>query len=185
MSTSAKPYHHGDLRAALIRAAVDMLEEGENYSLRAVARRTGVSPTAPYRHFPDREALDTAVAGEGFTDLHGALSATLDAAPDSADPVEVMAELGVTYVEFARRRPAVFRLMFADGCGSGNGSADRLHALLEQALSRLFPARSTPELCTGLWGLAHGLAFLHLARADADTDTTAHVRAAVAAVLRL
>ncbi|MDO5668899.1 MAG: TetR/AcrR family transcriptional regulator [Corynebacterium sp.] len=181
MSTSAKPYHHGDLRAALIRAAVDILEEGENFSLRAVARRTGVSPTAPYRHFPDREALDSAVAGEGFTDLHRALTATLDASPVGADPVAVMAELGVTYVAFAQRRPAVFRLMFAGGCSNGNDA--RLHSFLEETLGQLFPQQATPELCTGLWGLAHGLAFLHLERPHANM--AGQVRAAVEAVLRL
>ncbi|MBP8919352.1 MAG: TetR family transcriptional regulator, partial [Micropruina sp.] len=53
MSTSERAYHHGDLRAALVASAIEMLEGGEAYSMRAVARRAGVSPTAPYRHFPD------------------------------------------------------------------------------------------------------------------------------------
>ena len=68
MSTSVKaPYHHGDLRAALLSAAMDLLEEdGGSLSLRAVARRAGVSPAAPYRHFADKEALESELRGGGL-----------------------------------------------------------------------------------------------------------------------
>ena len=68
MSTSKATYHHGDLRAALVRAAMELLEEGgeADLSLRAVARRAGVSAAAPYRHYADREALVSAVDEVGF-----------------------------------------------------------------------------------------------------------------------
>src|SRR5258706_12767161 len=66
-------YHHGDLRAALVGAAMDLLEEGgeAELSLRAVARRAGVSAAAPYRHYDDREALVSAVAAAGNPELAG------------------------------------------------------------------------------------------------------------------
>src|ERR1700682_5847211 len=71
MSGSKAAYHHGDLRAACVRAAMELLEEGgqTSLSLRAVARRAGVSPAAPYRHFADREALVSAVAAGGYREL--------------------------------------------------------------------------------------------------------------------
>ncbi|MBR7837056.1 helix-turn-helix transcriptional regulator, partial [Actinospica durhamensis] len=72
------PYHHGDLRAACLQAARDLLEEEDGsagLSLRAVARRAGVSATAPYRHFADREALVSAVAAQGYRELAGFLAA--------------------------------------------------------------------------------------------------------------
>ncbi len=83
MSTSEKPrYHHGDLRAALLGAAMELLEEDDGgLSLRAAARRAGVSATAPYRHFADKEALESELAAQGFADLGRRLGA---AAPRSA-----------------------------------------------------------------------------------------------------
>ena len=67
-------YHHGDLRTALLTTAMGMLERGEPFSIRAVAREAGVSPTAPYRHFPDRDALESALAAQGLRDLKADLT---------------------------------------------------------------------------------------------------------------
>lgn len=69
-------YHHGDLRAACLRAARELLEEdgSAGLSLRAVARRAGVSATAPYRHFADRDALVSGVAAQGYRELAGELA---------------------------------------------------------------------------------------------------------------
>src|ERR1700738_3072727 len=77
MSPSKAAYHHGDLRAACVRAAMELLEEGSptSLSLRAVARRAGVSPAAPYRHFADREALVSVVAAVGYRELAERLAA--------------------------------------------------------------------------------------------------------------
>jgi AcrR family transcriptional regulator len=190
VSTSAKAYHHGDLRAALVASAVEMLEAGEAYSMRAVARRAGVSPTAPYRHFADRSALDSAVAVEGFKDLRGALGRALGEVPDDASPVDVIAELGVAYVDFALRRPAVFRLMFGGECDTADSdrvqASQALHAVLGDVLTRIFPGQASPALATALWGLAHGLAFLHLDgkyRPEPVDEVADRVRAAAAAIL--
>lgn len=187
VSTSTKSgYHHGDLRAALLEAAVQMLEQGETFSMRAVARRAGVSPTAPYRHFADREALESAVAVEGFRDLKAALMAGRDL-PSSASE---LADFAVSYVAFALSRPAVFRLMFGNECDDTNDqrvqAAAALHELLAGAMVNVFPDADAPTLAMAMWSMAHGLAFLHLdgklAATSAD-DVAARVRASFDAVL--
>ncbi|QSQ15691.1 TetR/AcrR family transcriptional regulator [Myxococcus landrumensis] len=187
MSTSSKAgYHHGDLRAALLEAAMQMLEEGEPFSLRAVARRAGVSPTAPYRHFADREALESALATEGFRDLKARLTEGR-ALPSSAAE---LAELGVAYVHFALQRPALFRLMFGQPCSDASDqrvqAAAELHELLALVLGRVFPDADVPSLATAAWGLVHGLAFLHLDGKLATTprkDVATRVRSAFEAIL--
>ncbi|MFB9649472.1 TetR/AcrR family transcriptional regulator [Curtobacterium pusillum] len=192
VSTSADRYHHGDLRAALLAAAVETLEAGETFSLRAVARRAGVSATAPYRHFPDRRALDSAVAVAGFQDLRSDLVDALGALPGSSAPVEVIATLGTAYVEFALRRPAVFRLMFGNECDDADServqAAEELHDLLHRVLERLFPGTAVSDLSTALWSTAHGLAFLHLdgkLRPEPLSEVTDRVRASVVAIFGL
>ncbi|MFJ5956879.1 TetR/AcrR family transcriptional regulator [Paenarthrobacter sp. NPDC092416] len=192
MSTSVKPYHHGDLRAALIAAAVEGLEAGEPFSLRAVARRAGVSPTAPYRHFADREALDTAVAVEGFKDLRADLEAALTDVAETAAPEEVIAALGVAYVGFALKRPAVFRLMFGNECDERDServqASEQLHEMLNQSIERLLPGANNSHLSLALWSMAHGLAFLHLdgkLQPQSKAEIATRVQSAVAAVFAL
>jgi AcrR family transcriptional regulator len=190
VSTSEKSYHHGDLRAALLKAAIELLESGEPFSMRAVARRAGVSQTAPYRHFADRKALDGAVAVQGFQDLTADLAATLASAPDGAGPVERLGNLGVAYVLFALKRPAEFRIMFGNECDDADAervlASEKLQAVLDEVLARLFPDADIPSLSTALWAMAHGLAFLHLdgkLRPEPLDEVEARVRAAVGAVL--
>ncbi|WP_285250903.1 TetR/AcrR family transcriptional regulator [Pseudarthrobacter sp. fls2-241-R2A-168] len=192
MSTSTRSYHHGDLRAALLAAAIESLEAGESFSLRAVARRAGVSPTAPYRHFADREALDSAVAIEGFKDLLADLEAALAESVQPAAPEDVIAALGVAYVGFALRRPAVFRLMFGNECDEENServrASEQLHEMLNQSIERLFPGANQSNLSIALWSMAHGLAFLHLdgkLRPQSDNDVAARVQSAVGAIFAL
>ncbi len=192
MSTSTKSYHHGDLHTALLGAAMASLEAGEPFSMRAVARRAGVSPTAPYRHFADREALDSAVAVEGFMDLRAALGSALAEVPESSPPVDVIGTLGVAYVAFALRRPALFRLMFGRECDEANServrAAQRLHDLLDDTIQRLFPAAGVSDLSMALWSLAHGLAFLHLdgkLRPQPAAEVAVRVRSSVAALFTL
>lgn len=162
MSTS-RPYHHGDLRAALLDAALALLEEDETFSLRAVARRAGVSPTAPYRHYQDKEALLAAVATDGFTQL----ADRLDAAPE----LTAMAE---EYVAFALAHPALFRLMY--GRPTANTASARTAAILASRVA-------DPAVQIGAWAMVHGLAVLLLDGKLPGTDPTQLVRATVAAVL--
>lgn len=193
MSTTAPQgtrdtYHHGDLRAALISAATQLQEAGETFSLRAVARLAGVSPTAPYRHFADRDALESALAVQGFADLTAAL-----AAAGAATSIKDLGRLAVIYVDFALDRPALFKLMFGQPCDDSNDerviASARLGDLLSGALADVFTDTAPHDLeslAVGAWGLVHGLAFLHLdgklpaTPRDAVAD---RVRSAVAAVL--
>ncbi|WP_226345063.1 TetR/AcrR family transcriptional regulator [Agilicoccus flavus] len=186
MSTSAKAgYHHGDLRAALLATAMGMLERGEPFSLRAVAREAGVSPTAPYRHFADREALESALAAQGLRDLRDDLSRDRD----SPTTVAELAEFGVAYVDFALRRPALFRLMFGQECDVENAdrvqAAADVHALLASAIAGVFPDADPVPLAVGGWGLVHGLASLHVdgKLTGARDEVAEQVRSSIAAVL--
>lgn len=179
-------YHHGDLRAALLANASEMLESGESFSMRALAKRAGVSAAAPYRHFADREALESAVALEGFRDL-GATLATLPQPPATAADI---AEFGVAYVRFALAQPARFALMFGRECDDRDDervrAAGALNDLITDAVAAVFPDADAPALATAAWALAHGLAFLHLdGKLDNRDPATidARVRASFAAIL--
>ncbi|MEU9735635.1 TetR/AcrR family transcriptional regulator [Streptomyces sp. NPDC048002] len=184
-------YHHGDLRAACLRAARELLEEDGSaaLSLRAVARRAGVSPAAPYRHYTDRDALVSAVAAEGYRELAQQLAA---AHPEPSTP-DGLAAVAVAYVRFALDHPALFRAMFAEPCDPTSAERvaatavmnDYVHGLVRDA----FPgADDTDALATTVWALVHGLAFLHLdGKLDSSTPEAVdtQVRASVQALLGL
>ncbi|MEO8145915.1 MAG: TetR/AcrR family transcriptional regulator [Betaproteobacteria bacterium] len=163
MSTSIRKkasYHHGDLQAALVRTAGQMLEkEGvEALKLREVARRAGVSHNAPYRHFPQREALLAALAAEGFE--------WLGAAQRKATETGGLRAMGEAYVQFALAHPQRFRLMF------GGRIPLARHAHLREVASRTFDglsgalaarvpeAQGAQNASVAAWSLVHGLALL-------------------------
>jgi AcrR family transcriptional regulator len=115
VSTSISParaYHHGDLRSALVEAGMEALKTTAiaDLSLRQLARDVGVSATAVYRHFPDKQALMRALASEGIEQLGQFQQAAADGAANSAD---AFAATGRAYVRFALAHPALFRLMFS------------------------------------------------------------------------
>lgn len=172
MSTTKGTYHHGDLRSALVRAALELLEEhGETeLSLRAAARRAGVSPAAPYRHYADREALVSAVAAVGYRELAERLAA---AHPAPSTPEE-LAAVATAYVQFALERPALFRIMFGEPCDRDNdervAAAAAVSRYVRSIVERTFPLADAEALATAIWALVHGLAFLHLDR-KFDTST--------------
>ncbi|WP_432166875.1 TetR/AcrR family transcriptional regulator [Streptomyces sp. bgisy031] len=181
-------YHHGDLRAACLRAARELLEEdgSAGLSLRAVARRAGVSATAPYRHFADRDALVSAVAAEGYRELAGQLAAA-HPAPSTPDD---LAAVAVVYVQFALDHPAMFRAMFAEPCDPTSEERVAATAVISEYVRGIvrdaFPGSDDAgALPTTVWALVHGLAFLHL---DGKLDTSTpkvvadQVRAAVHAL---
>ncbi|KPL30064.1 TetR family transcriptional regulator [Streptomyces anulatus] len=157
-------YHHGDLRAACLRAARELLEEdgSAGLSLRAVARRAGVSATAPYRHFADRDALVSAVAAEGYRELAGHLA---EAHPAPSTPAE-LAEVAVACVRFALDRPALFRAMFAEPCDPTSEERVAATAAISEYVRGIvratFPGVDADALSATVWALVHGLAFLHL-----------------------
>ncbi|MFD0264917.1 TetR/AcrR family transcriptional regulator [Kitasatospora indigofera] len=181
-------YHHGDLRAACLRAARELLEEdgSAGLSLRAVARRAGVSATAPYRHYSDRDALVSAVAAEGYVELADHLAA---AHPSPRTPDD-LAEVAVAYVRFALERPAMFRVMFAEPCDPTNeervAATAAIWEYVRGIVHGVFPDSDPEALSTGVWAIVHGLAFLHLdGKLDASTPdvVSTQVHAAVEALL--
>ena len=166
LSTSKlpQPYHHGDLRSALVGAALELLEEGdiEKLSLRAVARRAGVSAMAPYRHYPDKEALLAAVAQRGFDGLRTALADADSASP----PDEALLAQGTAYVRYALDNQILFRLMFGpprrgDHCDLRASSQTAFSVLMRRVEHETRPA-DVQARALGYWSLVHGLAMLIL-----------------------
>ena len=179
----ARGYHHGDLRDALIEAGMGLLEQrnSERLSLREVARAVGVSATAVYRHFPDKDALMGAIAARGFM-LLGAMQ--IQAASDQ-DALEAFKAVGVAYVRFALQNPAVFRLMFScapprDLFGLQKEEQNAPLRLLRDNVASLAPpglsdaARKIASISA--WSLVHGLAVLLLDRmVEADESEIAAI----------
>jgi AcrR family transcriptional regulator len=186
MATSNTPYHHGDLPAALVRAAIELLEENGELSLRAAARRAGVSTAAPYRHFADREALVSAVAAVGYRELAAALAAA-NPAPKTA---EDFSDIAIAYVQFALARPGLFRAMFSEPCDPTSpervAATEAIHEYVRSIVREAFPDADVEALATAMWSIVHGLAFLFLHGkfdADAPGEPAATVSAAVRSVL--
>lgn len=152
-------YHHGNLRAALIDGALIVLENHgvEALSLREAARRAGVSQTAPYRHFKDKQALLAAVAGDGFQMLLEEIKSA--AVPFEDDPAEAITAMGAAYIRFATEQPARFRLMFGRDILDRHkyDTLDNVTEELSNAIGRMLP---NPALGLGLWSAMHGLAWL-------------------------
>ena len=159
---SRETYHHGDLRAALLDVAEGLLDEGgpEAVSLREAARRAGVSPTAAYRHFADKAAMQAALAVRGFDAFAAALADA--AAKESGDPLSAM---GRAYVRFAVARPGRFRLMFGTAVAERERHPE-LQAAIERASVGFRGAVEGPQATDKLvamlraWSMIHGLAQL-------------------------
>ena len=164
-TSNDRPYHHGQLPASLVQAALDLLAEGgtDAVSLRAVARRAGVSAMAPYRHFASKEALLAAVAVQGFQSLR----AVIQAADDAASPGQALIEQAVAYVTFALENPALIRLMFGPKHEGPHPVLDATGDTAFAVLARRVAAE-TPETADrqasifACWSLVHGLAMLLL-----------------------
>ena len=158
--TGGRGYHHGDLRNGLLEAARSILEE-ESLSaltLRAVARKAGVSHAAPYRHFPNHEALLVELSIEGFDELREALREAARAQGTESDKI---ATIGAAYMRFVAQRPALARLMF----GGQLPNRDQFPALGLKADSigaEIGAALHDSALGLAVWASVHGLAMLVL-----------------------
>lgn len=151
----------GGLRARLIEAAVGMLDrQGEGgVTLRALAKATGVSAMAPYRHFADKSALLGAVAEAGFAALAEALAEADRAGTDKA----ALVSQGLAYFRFAQAHPAQFRLMFGGnpGCPAGPREYGEAFGILSHRVARLAGGDPGPATLAA-WGVVHGLSTLAL-----------------------
>lgn len=162
---TARRYHHGDLREALLDAAEAVVTERglEGFSLRECARRAGVSPAAPAHHFGDARGLLTALAMRAFASLTEALA---ELTP-SADAEDDLRGLGAAYIGFAFDRPALFDLMWRrerlDREAPGFlDVADRAFDPLAQAVARVVGGSPQAEDIVAAWSIVHGYARLAL-----------------------
>jgi len=172
-----RPYHHGNLREALIKAALDLIGEkgAAGFTFAEAARSAGVSPAAPYRHFRDRDALMAEVALQGFDRFEAFLrTAWNDGRPDL---FTAFGNLGKAYLAFARTEPAYYSAMFEAGIPLDTNPAlrqagDRAFAILRaasEALAELLPKPARPPaamMALHIWSISHGIASL-FGRGDA------------------
>ena len=144
-----------DVRAALITAAAELIEampESE-VSLRACARRAGVSHAAPAHYFPTRADLMAACLAQAFEDLNARMAAARDAAP--ADPFERLKAIGLAYVAFALERPATYAMMFQPGYqGGAQGEMAQAGARCGNILTEAVAATHRPDQVDEQTGVA-------------------------------
>lgn len=171
MARPPRQYHHGDLRNALIAAAVPLLEQHgpAALSLREVAKAAGVSHAAPYRHFRDKTELLEEIAVSGYDTLTAACHSAQRRYAD--DPAKQLVEAGLGYLVFVVDQPRVAHLMFG-GMISLDSCGDSLRQASERAFQSLvgivsagvqagtFKQASAMELTIAAWSMVHGLATL-------------------------
>lgn len=162
-------YHHGDLRRALVAAALSLLEKSRGdlseFTLRAVAAKAGVSPGAPYHHFEDKVALLAAIAEDGYLELGSAMASSVDNATDT----KVVERVVRAYLGWAEAHPSQYRVMFIPELKEAR--FESIRAVAAGALAqwaeylRVAKRGRTPQqaqaLAVTLWSAMHG--FLQIA----------------------
>ena len=185
-------YHHGNLRAALLKAAFQLVAKVgmEGFTLREVARRAGVSHNAPYRHFKSREDLVAALATEGLRQLFAALQ---KAVGDTADPVVRIRAAARVYLHFAIQNPSRFHVMFhspiewrahPEYTAAYTDSLNLLGSLMRSHPDLAIDVDTAGEL---VWAGIHGITELGIARRLWDGDVASLERlvdSAVGIILR-
>ena len=175
-------YHHGDLPETLMNLALAHIEaEGtEKLSLRALAREAGVSPTAPYKHFPTKQCLLAALATQGFEDLANRTSQIIQETPDLRDRVVAM---GLGYINFAIENPTTYQLMFGSVLGDFSeyemlrtaavSSYDEVQKVLAEVANANSVEVDIDQLGGVVWAFVHGFAALmidNISIGDADAS---------------
>jgi len=173
---SRRGYHHGNLREALIKAALDLISQKgpAGFTFAEAARAAGVSPAAPYRHYRDRDALIADVAKRGYEAFEAALTQGWNGG--KPDAVTAFNALGRAYLAFAKREPAYFAAMFESGLSFASfpelkEAGDRAFNILRDACAALIETlpqgRRPPVMMVALhiWAFSHGIASL-FARGD-------------------
>src|ERR1700726_3873737 len=170
-SRAERGYHHGNLKEALLQAALELIAEKgpAGFTFADAARWAGVSAAAPYRHFRDRDELMSDVARRGFELFEAALTRAWDEGRPNA--LAAFERLGKAYLEFARTEPAYYSAMFEAGVPLDadfelRAASERAFAVLrmaaEEVVARIPAERRPPALMMALhiWALAHGIASL-------------------------
>lgn len=177
-------YHHGNLREALIRGALDLIAEKgpAGFTIADAARWAGVSPAAPYRHFRDRDELMADVARRGFDAFADRLAKAWNGGkPDAMSAFE---NLGRAYLAFAREEPSFYAAMFEastppDGTPELRQASDRAFEILRSAsevLSATLPKDKRPPalmMALHVWAISHGIASLFGRKDSRKTPMTA------------
>jgi len=169
LKKESTPYHHGNLRRALIDAALDMIAEHgvKSLSIREVAKNAGVSHAAPYRHFKDKEDLLCAVAIEGFDMVIQDTLKRFERFKDA--PLSRFHESGLAYIDFAAAYPSHYRVMFASGEHNVSEVLDKRSkeafmilytSIAECQEAKLVRPLDTFELAMAAWSIVHGYAML-------------------------
>lgn len=161
-----RSYHHGDLRAELVRIARELVRESgpAGCSMREASRRAGVSQAARFRHFPDKTALLDAVGAEAYAELEQRYR---EARGKNAEPADEARAVARAYLRFALDEPQLFRLIFSSPRLHKTPEAIHSYQVFEQAIERTqqhggLPAGSSTELAHVIWSAIHGVADLVL-----------------------
>jgi AcrR family transcriptional regulator len=177
-SRAERGYHHGNLKEALVRAALELIAQKgpAGFTFAEAARWAGVSPAAPYRHFRDRDELIADVARRGFELFADALLKSWD--DGRPDPFTAFDRLGKAYLAFARNEPAFYSAMFESGIPVDANptlmaASERAFAIIRAAAERLaamappgMPRPPAMMMALHIWSMAHGVASL-FGRGDA------------------
>lgn len=159
------PYHHGNLRDTLIEASLELIRTDglDALTLREAARRAGVSHTAPYRHFRDKEGLLAAVVERGFERLAAHLRSSYAA---ETAPLLRLYRAGVAYVTFGIDHPMEYRLMFQNPLDPARhpAAADAFGILVELAAALAAPRLQPRNAAHIAWAQVHGITELALLR---------------------
>ena len=170
---TSKTYHHGNLKEALISAGLEILSEQgiEGLSLRNVAKKIGVSHTASYNHFPDKQALLAAISTAGHEQLHQILLDTFEKTKHSSS--HIISEIAWAYLQFALDNPAIFKLMFSGALEEERDHPEYVEisqksiALFKEMIVFSQNKGQLPEgkveiIAVKLWSLVHGFTYLML-----------------------
>jgi AcrR family transcriptional regulator len=163
-TSAPQKYHHGELRSAIMAAAIQMIAEAglASLSLREIARRIGVTTAAPYHHFKDRQSLLIELAIEAYTQLFAAMSSAKDSANKPSEAIQAEAE---AYLQFGRAHRAEYAVMFSGEFATHPRFlemmtiADRSLEIVRKSIAEscnLTPTQST-EAAFCLWSLLHGI----------------------------
>lgn len=192
-------YHHGDLRDALVEAALHEVERGgpEAISISALAKKLGVSQPAPYKHFADRETLLTAVTAEAFRQFNTVLRESIGKSSKRSK----LSRLAQTTLDFGLRRNGIYRLMFASRIMACAARGSELHGAAMETFELLLEALEAPAVgllrersALKIWAALHGVVMLaeqglltgqiaHISREELVEDIVAQTKLALAAAI--